>query len=165
MNYGTLETDITTRLNNYFTSQNVENLYEAVELPENVEEYRKAFSKARATVQYLESDFDPSTSINQVVQEEKVRIRVTFEARKLRGDGGLYSLMDAVKKALIGYKPPNCERLTIFRYTLLDFEQNLWQPALDFQCRTINVQAFEDEPDPIGGGLSGISGNESFTND
>lgn len=165
MNYGILETDIVARLNQYFIDNSVSNLFEAVEIPENEGDYRKAFTKSRATVQYLESDFDPSSSVNQVVQEEKVRFRVSFEARKLRGEGGIYQLMDLVKKSLIGYRPPNCERVTVYRYTVINFEQNLWQPALDFQTRAINVQAFEDEPDPIGGNFVGLTGNETFNNE
>lgn len=171
MNYGTAENEIVTRLNTYFTTNDVDNLYEAALMPETEAEFKTFyanFTKARAAVQFIDTSPQPSQSISSTVQEEIVRFRLCFEARKLRGAGGLYNMMELVKLSLIGYKLTNCDRLSLVKYGLLEFEQGAWQPYYEFECKTMNVQTFNDfaDDEPYGNFPPQVQTQpEQFTNE
>lgn len=154
MNYGTAEGEIVDRLNSYFAANNVADSFEASLMPETEEQFRtfyNNYSKTRVAVQFFDSTPQSSSAIGCTTQDEFVRFRLSFEARKLRGDGGLYQMMELVKKSLIGFAPSNAGKLEYKKYGLLEFEQNSWQPYFEFECKTVNVQAFSDfsDDDPL----------------
>lgn len=154
MNYGAAEQEIVDRLNTQIAANNVADLYEAVLMPETTADFRDfyaKFTKARAAVQFVESIPQPTNATGPVTQEETVRFRISFEAKKLRGAGGLYALFDLVKLVLIGFRLTNAfTRLTFAKYALQEYEQGAWQPYFEFECNCANVQSFDDysiEPD------------------
>lgn len=157
MNYGIAEQEIVDRLNSQIALNNASNLYEAVLMPETNADYisfSKKFTKARVAVQFIDSTPQFTDSINVVSQEETVRFRLSFEAKKLRGAGNLYALQEMVKLVLIGYKLSNAiSRLTYVKYGLLDFEQGAWQPYFEFECKFVNVQTFDESDEVIGGNM------------
>lgn len=168
MNYGTGELEIVERLNIKFAEKNVATLYEAVLMPETEQQFQafyQNFTKARVAIQYIDSSYQPSVSIGIVTQYELVRFRVSFEARKLRGEGGLYNMMELVKLFLIGYRLSNADGLSCVKYGLLEFEQNSWQPYLEFECKTLNAEASTYEEPPIGGTLKNVVFTEEFINE
>jgi hypothetical protein len=159
MNYGIAEQEIVARITAYITELGKTDLYEAAVIPETEQQYTEFYSnftKARVAVQYVDSQYDAGSSTGIALQEEKAKFRLTYEARKLRGEGGLYNLMEVTKLALVGYRPSNADRLTVAKYGLLEFEQGAWQPYLEFECKTLNVQLENDgvEP-PLGGPMQG----------
>lgn len=160
MNYGTAEQEIVTRLNGYIVAKGKTAFYEAVLQPETEQQYAdfySKFTKARTAVQYIDSDYQQNSSTGLAVQEEVVRFRLTFEARKLRGEGGIYNFMELTKLALVGFRLSDSDRLTLSKYGLLEFEQGGWQPYLEFECKTLNVQDFDDNELPVlGGPMQGI---------
>lgn len=145
MNYGTLETELVTKLNAYFVAQLVDDKFEAVEIPQNDAESQRPFVKSRVTVQYYNSTYSPSQGMSAVSQHEKIIVRLTFEARNLRGEQGFFTLVELVKRSLLGYKPNNCTtRLVIDKYDFIFYENNTASPYMDFRTETLNVQL----PDP-----------------
>lgn len=161
MNYGAAEKEIVDRLNQQIALNNASNLYEAALMPEtNAEQisFYKNFTKARVAVEFIDSTPQQTNSINVVSQEETVRFRLTFEARKLRGPGNLYALLELVKLVLIGYQLTNAiSRLTYVKYGLLDFEQGAWQPYFEFECKFVNVQVIDESDEIIGGNIQKIT--------
>lgn len=156
MNYGTAEQEIVNRLNTFIADQGKTAFYEAVLMPETEQQYTEfysKFTKARVVVQYIDSQYDPGRSTGTMVQEERVRFRLTYEAKKLRGDGGIHNLMELSKLALVGYKLSDSDRIAVAKYGLLEFEQGAWQPYLEFECKTLNVQLEDDNTGPALGGL------------
>lgn len=153
MNYGYAESEIVNRLNTYFNANGVANFYEASLLPDTEDGFRtfyNNFTKARVAVEFIESLPQPSQALSFVSQDETVRFRLTFEARKLRGEGGFYNMVELCKLALIGFKLTNARnRLTMVKYGLLEFEQGKWQPYFEFESTFVNVQSFNDDPDAI----------------
>jgi hypothetical protein len=153
MNYGTAETEIVARINEQIVANNATSLYEAVLMPETEAEYKtfySKFTKARVAVQFIDSLPQLSNSTNKVAQEEIVRFRLSFEAKKLRGAGGLYAFMQLVKLILIGHKLTDAiDRLTLVKYGLLEFEQGAWQPYFEFECKFVNAQSFDDFSDDV----------------
>lgn len=160
MNYGTAEQEIVERINDYITGIDKDEFYEASLIPETeaqFTEFYSKFTKARVAAQYIDSQYDPGSAVGIVSQEEKVRFRLTFEARKLRGEGGLYNLMEITKLALVGYRLSHADRLTLVKYGLLEFEQGAWQPYLEFECKTMNIQVEDDlTEEAIGGGFQSV---------
>lgn len=147
MNYGSLETELVTRLNAYFAAQSVEDKFEAVEIPQNQAEQTRPFIKSKVTVQYFASTYKASQSLNQVSQHETITMRLFFEAKDLRSDMGFYTLVELVKRSLLGYKPANCStKMVIDKYDLVFYENNTVAPYLDFKTETLNVQADDEAP-------------------
>lgn len=161
MNYGIAEQEIVDRLNTQIALNNVSDLYEAVLMPETTaafEAFYKNFTKSRVAVQFIDSTPAFTNSVNVVSQEETVRFRLTFEARKLRGPGNLYAFLELVKLVLIGFKLTNAlSRLTYVKYGLLEFEQNAWQPYFEFESRFVNVQTIDESDEAIGGNITKIT--------
>lgn len=161
MNYGAAEQELVNRINAFISDEGKTAYYEAALMPETEHQFAEFYSnwtKARAAVQYVDSEYDSGRSTGIMVQEEKARFRLTYETRKLRGDGGLYNLMELTKLALIGYKPTDGDRMTVYKYGMLEFEQGAWQPYLEFECNVLNVQLEDDNTDPaIGGALQSIN--------
>lgn len=157
MNYGTAESEIVDRLNEQIALNNATALYEAVLMPETNAEFDsfyQKFTKARVAVQFIDSTPQQTNSINAISQEEIVRFRLTLDARKLRGPGNLFALMELVKLVLIGYQLSDAiSRLSYVKYGLLDFEQGGWQPYLEFECRFVNVQTIDESDPAIGGNI------------
>ena len=156
MNYGTAEQEIVDRLTAFIAERGKAAFYEASLMPETEQQYAEfysKFTKARIVVQYVGSQYDSGNSTSMTVQEETAKFRLTFEAKKLRGDGGIHNLMEISKLALIGYKLSDSDHMTVTKYGLLEFEQGAWQPYLEFECKTLNVQLGDDSSEPALGGL------------
>lgn len=146
MNYGTLETELVTRLNTYFEANSIEDLFIAQEIPQNEAEQNRPFSKSKVTVQYFTSAYQPTKILGGAAQAETITIRLTFEARNLRQDNGFYNLVEHTKRCLLGYKPGNCTKgLVIDKYDMVFYENNTISPYLDMQTETENVMI----PDPV----------------
>lgn len=160
MNYGTAEQEIVNRLTAFIAGQGKSDFYEAALMPETEQQYTEfysKFTKARVVVQYVDSQFDSGSSTGMMVQEERVRFRLTYEAKKLRGDGGVHNLMELSKLALVGYRLSDSDRISVARYGLLEFEQGAWQPYLEFECKTVNAQLEDDNTEaPLGGLLQAV---------
>ncbi len=150
MNYGTLETELVTRLNAYFVTNEVEDKFEAVEIPENQAQQSRPFTKGKVTVQYLKSAYQGVQGMGAVSQHETLTIRCLFETRDLRSDVGYYALVERVKRSLLGYTPAHCtKKLYMDTNDLLDFENNTVAPYLDFKTETLNVEMGVDTEDPL----------------
>ncbi len=146
MNYGSLENELVNRLNQYFIDNSIDDIFEALKIPQNQAELERPFIKSKTTVQYYKSRYGTTKSTNIVVQPEEILIRLTFECRNLREKNGFYNLIEHVKASLLGYKPDNCtKRLTISDYNLEFYENNTVSPFLELSTETENVQAFNDE--------------------
>lgn len=160
MNYGMAEQEIVDQITAHITELGKTDLYEAMVIPETEQQYMdfySNFTKARVAVQYIDSQYNPGNSSGIGLQEERVRFRLTYEAKKLRGDGGIYNLIEITKQALIGFRPSDADRMTVSKYGLLEFEQGAWQPYLEFECKTLNVQTWDDNTEPsLGGSIQGI---------
>lgn len=148
MNYGVAETEIAERITSFIESKGKSSLYEACVFPDSnktYEDFLHNFTKARVSVEMIEVLPEPANGIGFISQNETVRFRTIFEARKLRGEGGVYDLQELVKWALVGWRlSDSINKLTISRYGLLEFEQNRIQPYMEFECKAVNVQSFQD---------------------
>jgi hypothetical protein len=157
MNYEALEIEIANRLNAKFVQLGLAVSMEAIVVPETEGELTQAFVKSRATVGYLGSTWKFPASTTTITQEETVTVRVVMETRKLRGVAGLYNFGEIIKNTITGYKPQGAERLFPVKYDMQDSEQNSFMPYIDFECRSVTVQAIPEDDPIIGAGLGVVS--------
>lgn len=162
MNYGQCEVEIVEKLNLFFTSKNVENLFNAALMPESKRDFdvmiNRSLSRGVVAVQYMDSIYDPSSSASMMLQEEKAKFRLTILIEKIRGPKGLYTFIDLIKTALMGYRLSGSDRISLSKYGTLEYEADVWQPYLEIDCTLYNQQQYDDlEPEIFGGNVSGIN--------
>jgi len=158
MNYEVGENEIVTRLNAHFVAIGKADKFIAALMPETeaeATEYEQNFPKTCVAVQYLDSDYQRPSSLGIVKQDEVVTFRLLFEGRKKRGVDGVTKMIVETKLSLIGFRLSDADQLFVSGNGNQQFSEGVWVPYLDFQCKTVNVQAFT-EPDAIGGLLNGI---------
>lgn len=160
MNYGNAENEIVVRLNTHFATKGIDEFFVAAVMPETEDEaneFEKLFPRARVAVEYTESNYQRPSSLRIVRQEETLRFRLLFESRKLRGEGGLYTMMQEVKLSLIGFRLTDCDELFVVGYGKQQYESGVWLPYLDFETKTLNAQAFQPEELIFGQQLKGVN--------
>lgn len=158
MNYGAVEIEIAARLTQRFADLNLSEKFHAAPMPETQNEttaFQAQAQKACVAVEFLDCNFGPDKGLGLVAQDETLKFRLYFEARKMRGVDGLYAMVDHVKKFLVGYKPTDCDPITLAAYGKLQFEPSVWMPYLDIQTQTMNVQTV-DSSEVLGGPFMGL---------
>lgn len=129
---------------------------EVIVMPEFQAQNVRAFNKPRLTVAYAHSMFGegrygdklPTISVDGVVQEENIQIKVMVEAKKLRGAEGIYQNLVAVRQALIGFEPLGLDKLKAVEAKFDEFTENLWSYQLIFGTKGYIIEDLPvmDEP-------------------
>lgn len=160
MNYGIAEQEIADRINSKFAELNLSEKFFAAPMPDTdkeAQDFEAQIQKARAAIEFIDTLFQPNTSLGVVRQEEVAKFRLLFDAKKMRGPYGLLTMIDYVKKFLLGYKPTDGDVLTLAGYGKLQFEPTVWLPYLEFECKAINAQVYLTSEPVLGGVLTGIT--------
>jgi hypothetical protein len=147
MNYDVVEAEIVTRLNAIKTSNSL--TFIANRLPEVQSGYDKPTTAARIYVAYKESKFDGIRTTDPVVQDETPHFEVVVQARKLRGAGAMYHTLGWIRRALLGYKPQNCNRLYLVDASIVNNEDDMFTHSMVFACKTTIVQDVDAENLPV----------------
>ncbi|MFO0387566.1 MAG: Gp37 family protein [Flavobacteriales bacterium] len=142
MNYEQIENDVVARLAPLADAGIV------IKLPEFQKEFEKQIDRYKITVAYKGSKFEDVHTTAHVAQFEDVMIDVTIESRKLRGPGGVYPLMAAVRNLLLGFEPTDCSRMTLKESSFTDLETNTWSYSFTFVTRGMVVEVDPEENDP-----------------
>lgn len=131
--------------------------------PESQAAYVRNGEGYRITVSYRESRFRNGDRSNDVarsrtiggmaLQDEFLYFDVIIEARRIRGDAGLYSLIQAVKALLLGYKLPTSGKLYFDPEGVigpqLDEKNSIWLARLTFISEAAAVEDTEGEVGPL----------------
>jgi len=151
MDYGALETEIVGVLNSYFEDNDLDEFYEAREMPENQTELLQGFTKGQCNVAYLDSNYGPPASTSSITQMETVTLGVFMRCNAVRGAEGSHKLLAEVKKALVGYRPADARtRMWIAEYAGWNIEDAQVGNMLAFRFDTVNVQSIvEPEADDV----------------
>lgn len=158
MNYGLVEEEISQRINYKFNELDLCEKFFAAPMPDTEKEakdFERQIQKTRVAVEYIDSDFSANSGMGAVRQEETAKFRLLFDGRKMRGEDGLFSMMDYVKKFIVGFAPSNGDAFTISAFGKLHFEPGVWMPYLDVETKTMNVQTEAFEP-ATGGSFKSI---------
>ena len=100
-----LEDDIVTQLQSAISVD----VADVIPLPQDDGSNSRPSKKAQIIVAYDNSEYKEALSTLPMAQEEWIEFVVTIRSRTLRGDTGIYTMFAAVKLALIGFVPTNCE--------------------------------------------------------
>lgn len=161
MNYEQVETDILTRLAPLSGFD-----IEVVPLPENQNDFKRPFGKGKVTVGYKGSKWKMPSSTGEVSQLEIVTFEFGLQSRTLRGPVGIYTILNFVLVALIGFKPTNSEKMYAHEAGMTGvqgvFEDGVWTYTLLLSFNRINVEDFEEDLTLI---LRRITNNFPVTND
>ena len=109
--------------------------------PERPDDYRLNHPKGALLVHYPGANFTPPSDTGFVVQEREMVFTITVIMRQLNGRDGAVNVLDELKLALIGFKPPNCRRKCWARHEkFLGQVSGLWQYALDIATTGVAVE-------------------------
>ncbi|WP_153799071.1 Gp37 family protein [Foetidibacter luteolus] len=167
MNYEVAELEIAARINEKLIAAGLQGSFVAVAIPDTekaAQDVEKDIERGRVIVEHVDSTFDPDQGTDVSIVSERVKFRLSFLARSLRGPVSVYKLVELCKLYLVGFKLSNSERLVPVKHGRQQVEENQYQVYLEFECKTLNVQVDETPEPAIGGPLSGISWEEQFNN-
>lgn len=143
MQFEQLEIEIMNRLTTSLGA-NVE-----VELEPETESANKIpFAKPRISVMFDQSEYDTQNSTSSVVQDETCRLAVIIRSRLLRGPSGIYTVVENVRRSLVGYQPCNWSKIWLVKFTFLKRDTNLWEYVLLLSSKTMIVEEAPDETAP-----------------
>lgn len=117
--------------------------------PERPDEYRLNHPKGALLVSYLGSQFGEADDVGAVIQERTVKLTVTVVLRQLNGKNGAVDLLDTVRLALVGFKPPHCSKTRALSEKFLGESAGIWQYALDVATETVQVEDVQVGTDPL----------------
>lgn len=147
MNYELIEEQIRERLATVMGHG-----YTVVALPEVEEDLKRLIDKPKVTVSYKGSDFGTMGRSDQaevvslgavIVHKEVLTFDIVMQAKKLRGEYGLYGMIPMAQNALMGFMPDDCEKMYILKFGYVTFEQGIWTYCLKMATTSIRVEDAE----------------------
>lgn len=164
MNYELLETEIVERLLPFAIAG-----ITVKALPETEAENSSSKNlptKATFTVIYAGSEYPSLNSTYQVSQTENVFVSILIESTFLRGSLGIYNLISVLKKALLGFKPTDCQKITVVKHHTIGTPEaqkinNMWNYQVIFQTTSVCVEDFEEDLSIILKKITLVDGNEN----
>ena len=108
--------------------------------PDRPAEYRLNHPGGALLVSYLGSQFDTTVDVTYIAQPRTVKLSVTVILRQLNGKGGAVDVVDAVRQALVGFRPPDCRKVWAVSEKFLGETAGLWQYAVDVASEAMLVE-------------------------
>lgn len=108
--------------------------------PDKPTEYRLNHPRGALLVSYLGSQFDKTVDVTYIAQPRTVKLSVTVILRQLNGRGGAVDVVDDVRRALIGWQPPDCRKVWAVSDKFLGETAGLWQYAVDLASQSMLVE-------------------------
>jgi hypothetical protein len=109
--------------------------------PERPDEYRLNHPKGALLVSYLGGQFGETVDTEFIVQDRTVKLTVTVVLRQLNGKSGAIDVLDSVRLALVGFKPPHCrKKIRALSEKFLGESAGLWQYAVDVATEAMQVE-------------------------
>ena len=108
--------------------------------PDRPAEYRLNHPRGALLVSYLGSQFDTTVDVTYIAQPRTVKLSVTVILRQLNGKGGAVDVVDAVRQALVGFRPPDCRKVWAMSEKFLGETAGLWQYAVDLATEAMLVE-------------------------
>ena len=111
--------------------------------PEKAADYRLNHPKGALLVSYAGSRYDETRDITYVGQPRALRLAITVLMRQLHGRNGAVEAVDNVRRALLGWRPPDCRKAQITADKYLGETAGIWQYAVDFSAQSMVVEDTE----------------------
>lgn len=117
--------------------------------PERPADYRLNHPRGALLVSYLGSQFGDTVDTQYIAQPRTVKLSVTVVLRQLNGRGGAVDVLDLVRRALVGFRPPDCRKLKAVSEKFLGESAGLWQYAVDFASEAMLVEDADGDTGPL----------------
>ncbi|AXE34011.1 Gp37 family protein [Chromobacterium phragmitis] len=117
--------------------------------PERPAEYRLNHPAGALLVSYLGSQFAAPVDAGIVAQPRTLKLSVTVVLRQLNGRTGAVAVLDDVRRALVGYRLPDCRKLQATAERFLGQTSGLWQYAVDLATQGMQIEEDDAADSPI----------------
>ena len=117
--------------------------------PDDPAGYRFMAPLGAVLVGYQGSKFARPDGLGLIGQQRDVTLALTVFGRGLNHDGAALDLLDALRLAITGYRPPDCEPCHLISEQFLAEEGGAWQYQLIAQTETQQVEVCREEKRPL----------------
>ncbi|WP_432719847.1 Gp37 family protein [Jeongeupia wiesaeckerbachi] len=117
--------------------------------PERPAEYRVNHAVGALLVSYPGSNFAETVDVGCIAQPRTLKLSITVMLRQLNGRGGAVDVLDVVRAALIGFRPPDCRKTKAVSEKFLGQVGGIWQYAVDFSTEAMQVEDVEPDNLPV----------------
>ncbi len=164
MNYQVIEESIAERLDSMKDAG-----YGVAVLPDVEADFKNPIGP-QVWVSYQKSKFDQTSDDPRLYgsgpthQKEVLNFELTIQAKKLRGNAGVYKTLELVRLLLVGFKPTNCHKLYMIEVAPATFKENLWTYKMHMACQSVVIEHGDAEEDVLIEKLTfdDMSNNETF---
>lgn len=119
-------------------------------MPELEADFKKLTDSSRIYVAFSKSEWGDSDTLGLVTHEGTLQINVVVRSRRLYdANTGIYALLDAAHKALIGFRPSNClYKLQLMREELDQLDSQEWVYISTYKTKILGVEQPAPTPAP-----------------
>lgn len=149
MNYQVIEESIAARLAPMVTAG-----YKVDVLPDVQADFKNPIGP-QVWVSYQKSTFDQTSddprhfSTGPTHQKEVLNFELTIQAKKLRGNSGVYKTIELARLLLVGFRPTNCHKLYMVQVVPASYEENLWTYKMMMACQSVVLEQAPADEDVI----------------
>lgn len=116
----------------------------SVELfPDKPAQYRFMHPKGAVLVGYQGSRFGKLEDTGRIAQQRDLTLHLTVFGRGVHHDGAALDLLDALRLAVVGYRPPDCLPCHLISEQFLAEDGGAWQYQLLVQTETQQIEQYE----------------------
>lgn len=116
--------------------------------PDNPAGYRFLHPKGAVLVGYQGSKFGQIEQLGNISQQRVLTLHLTVFGRGLHHDGAALDLLDRLRLAVTGFKPPHCLPCHLISEQFAGEDGGAWQYSLLVQTETHQVQRCREQPKP-----------------
>ena len=109
--------------------------------PDRPEAYVLKHAKGALLVRYATSGFSAPEPTDVVVQTQTVTVEVVTLVRELRSHEGLYPALEAVRRALTGFRIEGCGAAYPTKEEFVDYAAGVWTYRTLFDLVTAHAEA------------------------
>lgn len=117
--------------------------------PERPAEYQFIHPTGAVLVGYQSSKFTQIEGLGTIAQQRDVVLHLTVIGASLHGDDGALAILDEVRLAIVGFKPPNCLPCHLLQERFISEDAGAWQYELTVQTTTQQVEHRLPEALPV----------------
>jgi len=117
--------------------------------PDNPDTFSLMSKAGMILVHYGGSTYGPLLSTDPVVQERRTSWNIVIVVRNLREHTGAYEVLDAVRAAIIGWKPSDGDKAIPVKEEYINETSGIWQYGITIEIPTISVEEKEAEVLPV----------------
>lgn len=116
--------------------------------PDNPSTYRFIHPKGAVLVGYQGSKFGSIEQLGNISQQRVMTLHLTVFGRGLHHDGAALDLLDRLRLAIVGFKPPHCLPCHLISEQFAGEDGGAWQYSLLVQTETHQVQQCREPAKP-----------------